>query len=211
MNVLVVTAHHDDLELGCGGTVAKLVERGHKVISLVMTHSGYKDPEGRVVRTKEASEKEARIASCCLGYKLISFKEDTFDMQVNDSNICKIKEIIGKHKIDTIFTHWHGDTHIPHQRLNSMVLHAGRHTPRLFGFYVNWYVGRDPFYPQLFVFLNESQWERKIRALKCYKSEFQRAGEKWVEYMDNQAKSFGLQFGVKRAEGFIVYKDLWEF
>ena len=113
MNILVVTAHHDDLELGCGATVAKLIERGHKVVSLVMTHSGYSGQNGKHVRTKEEAKKEAISASKFLDYELISFDEDTFDIPVNDSNICKMLDVIHKYKIDTIFTHWHGDTHPP--------------------------------------------------------------------------------------------------
>lgn len=36
--VLVIGAHPDDLELGCGGTIAKLADSGHEVRALVMTN-----------------------------------------------------------------------------------------------------------------------------------------------------------------------------
>jgi LmbE family N-acetylglucosaminyl deacetylase len=111
MNILVVTAHHDDLELGCGGTVAKMIDSGHRVVSLVMTHSGYKGADGTVVRDRETARTEAEQASQILGYKLICHDEDTFDIPVNDSNICKILDTISENKINTVFTHWHGDTH----------------------------------------------------------------------------------------------------
>jgi len=57
MNVLVVTAHHDDLELGCGGTIAKLHDRESRLISLVLTNSEYRGPDKTIIRTKEAAEK----------------------------------------------------------------------------------------------------------------------------------------------------------
>src|SRR5438067_1855179 len=63
MNVLVVSAHHDDLELGCGGTVARLVEQGHRVISLVLTHSGYKNPAGQVIRDRTQDKATTSIRS----------------------------------------------------------------------------------------------------------------------------------------------------
>ena len=209
MNILVVTAHYDDLELGCGGTVAKLQDEGHRVISLVMTHSGYEGPDKKIVRSKEAAMKEVRLASQILGYELVSFDEDTFDIPVSDSNIVKILDVIHKYEIDTIFTHWHGDTHPPHRRINTMVLHACRHIPQVLGFAVNWYIGKESFSPRFFVSIDDSQWQRKIKALQCYESEFERAGTSWVEYLNYQTLNYGTQLGVKRAEAFVVYKYLW--
>lgn len=209
MNILVVSAHHDDLELGCGGTIAKLIGGGNKTISLVMTHSGYQGPDKKIVRTKEEAIKEAHLASKVLGYELITFDEDTFDISVTDSNIVKILDVIQKFKIDTVFTHWHGDSHPPHRRINTMVLHACRQVPRVLGFAVNWYISELNFSPRFFVSLDNSHWERKIKALQCYDSEFKRAGKKWVEYLNNQTLNYGAQIGVERAEGFISYKFLW--
>ncbi len=211
VNVLVVAAHHDDLELGCGGTVAKLLEGGHNVTSLVMTHSGYNAPDGACIRSQDVAREEAISASQRLGYELVCLDGDTFDIAVNDSNICKILDVIREKQIDTLFTHWHGDTHPPHQRVNTMALHASRQIPRVLGFAVNWYVGKESFSPRLFVSIDDTQWERKIKALQCYEGEFRRAGAKWVEYLDNQARNFGTSIGAERAEGFVVYKHLWGF
>ncbi|UCC44071.1 MAG: PIG-L family deacetylase [Candidatus Zixiibacteriota bacterium] len=211
MNVLVVTAHHDDLELGCGGTVARLLDEKHQVISLVMTHSGYRSADGKSVRTSDVAAVEAQSASRTLGYESVCHDEDTFDMPVSDSNICKILDAIQEYKIDTIFTHWHGDTHPPHRRTNTMVMQACRKVPRVLGFAVNWYTGEQSFSPRLFVSIDDSQWERKIKALQCYESEYQRAGARWVEYLNNQTLNYGTTIGVKRAEGFMAYKYLWEF
>ncbi len=42
--ILVVSPHPDDLEIGMGGTVAKLIDDGVIVISLIATHgSAYFD------------------------------------------------------------------------------------------------------------------------------------------------------------------------
>jgi LmbE family N-acetylglucosaminyl deacetylase len=211
MNVLIVSAHHDDLELGCGGTVAKLVEKGHQVTSLVMTHSGYNNADGVAVRKREDALAEARAAAAVLGYRLLTGEEDTFDLPVKDANICRILTAIKDYHIDTLFTHWHGDTHPPHQNVHIMVMHAARRVPRVFGFAVNWYIGPMPFAPQMFVELFEGQWQAKVRALASYRSEHQRTGDEWVEYFNRQTLNFGKQLGVARAEGFVVYKDLWEF
>jgi LmbE family N-acetylglucosaminyl deacetylase len=211
MNILVVSAHHDDLELGCGGMVAKALERGHRVISLVLTHSGYCAPDKTVIRSREEALVAGHRAARLLGYELIAGEEDSLDLAVTDANICRILQVIQERQIDLALTHWHGDTHPPHRRTNTMVLHACRSVPSVLGFAVNKYIGIEPFHPQLFVRLDESQWNKKIQALKCYESEFRRAGTQWVEYLDRQVLNFGAQLGVSRAEGFVVYKHLWEF
>ena len=210
MNVLVVAAHHDDLELGCGGTIARLVAEGHSVTSLVMTHSGYSSPDGVRIRDRQAAKDEAIAASKTLGYDLVCLDEDTFDIPVNDSNICKILELVDKLQIDTLFTHWHGDTHPPHQRVNRMAIHVSRRVPRVFGFAVNWYLGTESFSPTTFVSIADEYWDRKMEALRCYEGEFSRAGTQWAEYLDSQARNYGAVVGVKRAEGFVTYKSLWE-
>jgi LmbE family N-acetylglucosaminyl deacetylase len=208
-NVLVVVAHHDDLELGCGGTVAKLVDDGHQVISLVMTHSGYEGMDGVVIRERSWAIKEGILASSILGYSLIKGPgEDTFDIPASNKNILEILKAISKYKIDTILTHWRGDTHLAHRRVNDMVLAASRNVPRVLGFASNWYVGERQFAPNFFVSINDSQMERKIRALKCYKSEFERAGQKWVDYFSRLILNYGVLAGTKLAEGYVVYKYL---
>ena len=211
MNVLIITSHHDDLEIGCGATVAKMRDQGHKVISLVMTHSGYSGPNGEIIRTQEDAKNEASFASKTLDYELISYEEDTFDIEVSDKNIRKILRVIQEKQIDTVFTHYHNDIHPPHNKVYQMVIHACRHIPRIFGIQSNWYIGKDIFSPNLFIAINESQWERKIEAIKCYESEFNRTGSKWLEFLNNRSLYYGLLIGVKRAEGFYIYKQLWNF
>ena len=37
MNILAIGAHPDDIEFGCGGTLLKYSENGHKVYMLVLS------------------------------------------------------------------------------------------------------------------------------------------------------------------------------
>lgn len=164
MNILVVSAHHDDLELGCGGTMARFVEQGHKVVSLVLTNSGYSNPDGQVIRAPEVALAEAQQAAKVLGYELLCYDEDTLDLQVSDRSIGQIIRAIHQHQIDTIFTHWHGDSHPPHANVNRMVLHAARRVANVFGFLVNWYQGAMTYDPRYFVQICDEHWAKKIRA-----------------------------------------------
>jgi len=210
MRVLVVVAHHDDLELGCGGTVAKWLDEGHSVAALVMTHSGYEGADGSHVRTPSEAAAEARAASKLLGYELFEVGADTHDIIVCDAHVVRILELIERRSIDTVLTHWHGDTHPPHRNVHQMVLHACRRVPRVLGFATNWYLGEEGYDPRFFVAIDDARWRQKLAALTCYESEFQRVGEVWVEHIEQQSRIYGRRAGVPRAEGFIAYKFLWE-
>jgi len=209
MNVLVVVAHHDDVELGCGATVARLVDEGHRVAAFVMTHSGFAAPDGAVCRKAEVARQEADCASRILGYELIAGDGETMDLPVTDASICRVLSVIRERRIDTILTHWHGDTHPPHQSVHCMALHASRTVPRVLGFAVNWHLGAQPFQPTFFVGVTEQQFERKMEAFRCFESEHKRSGTAYFQYHDALTRAFGLQMGTARAEGFVTYKYLY--
>ena len=47
MKILAVGAHLDDIEIACGGTLAKAIENGHQVKVLIMSKSGYTNKDGK--------------------------------------------------------------------------------------------------------------------------------------------------------------------
>ena len=47
MKILAVGAHLDDIEIACGGTLAKAIKNGHCVKVLIMSKSGYTNKEGK--------------------------------------------------------------------------------------------------------------------------------------------------------------------
>ncbi len=50
MNILAIGAHFDDIELGCGGALAKHVVAGDRVFAYVATRSGFNTPNNVVRR-----------------------------------------------------------------------------------------------------------------------------------------------------------------
>ncbi|MBT4121542.1 PIG-L family deacetylase, partial [bacterium] len=66
-SVLAIGAHFDDIELGCGGTVARHVSNGDNVIMLVLTDSAYYNYDGTPVRTVEVAKQEGEDAAKVLG------------------------------------------------------------------------------------------------------------------------------------------------
>ena len=67
MKILAIGAHLDDIELACGGTLARAIEKGHQVKMVVMTKSGYKNFDGKIIRTEDEAKSEGISAAKSLG------------------------------------------------------------------------------------------------------------------------------------------------
>jgi LmbE family N-acetylglucosaminyl deacetylase len=73
MKILVVSAHPDDMEIGMGGTVAKLRAQGHSIVSLVLTDGRRApNPAGLSLDQMAATRKrESMKAAALLGIESI--------------------------------------------------------------------------------------------------------------------------------------------
>lgn len=199
--VLAIGAHHDDIELGCGGTLASMARAGHDVHVFIATRSSYSDPTGKLVRGESDALAEAQRASAILGVTLHCGEFDTFALQFGDQLNTVVRGMIERIKPDTVFTHSRVDVHSDHWALCNATLHATRHVPRVAMYRSNWYQGAEPFRPTLYFDISDTL-ELKIEAIRAYQSEWGRAGTSWAEYFTNQARNDGLALGVKYAEGF---------
>jgi LmbE family N-acetylglucosaminyl deacetylase len=125
MKVLVFAAHPDDVEIGCGGTIAKHVEKGDDVLTVYMT-SG---ESGSLTHSKkelaEIREKEAIEAGKVLGVKRAEFlrNPDGF-LDYNKENFVKLISIIREERPDIVYVHHATDNHHDHKETNKLVLDA---------------------------------------------------------------------------------------
>ena len=208
MRVLALGAHFDDVELGCGGTIARHVENGDTVIIFVATHSGYSDHAGRVIRKPEIALAEGQAAAEILGASdLICADYPTNQLEFNDGLMCSLLKVIEPYKPSIIYTHWDGDVHHDHRSLARASLAAARHIPRLLMYRSNYYDGEKPFMGNFYVDVTTTL-EKKKKAIKAHESEYQRAGEKWLRFFLNQHENDGYKIGVKYAESFHLVKYL---
>ena len=84
--VLVIAAHPDDPEFGCGGTVALWAGQGKEVTYVLCTHGqkGSGDPTMTTERLVGIREAEQRAAAAVLGVKDVTFL-DHVDGEIFDS------------------------------------------------------------------------------------------------------------------------------
>ncbi|AVM75594.1 PIG-L deacetylase family protein [Magnetospirillum gryphiswaldense] len=208
MRVLAIGAHFDDVELGCGGTLAAHAQAGDDVTIFVATHSGYSNYAQKVIRQPEIALEEGRAAARLLGAgELICGNLPTNDVQLNDALVCQILRIIEQKRIEAIYTHWTGDMHNDHRAVGLASLTAGRHVPRVLMYRSNFYdtdqVFRGNFYMDI-----SATIETKVQAIKAHESEYRRVGETWTTFFKNQNGNDGLRIGVQYAEVFEVVRYL---
>ena len=67
MRILAIGAHFDDVELGCGGAVARHTKGGDDVVIYVATNSGYTDYAQRVIRKPKIALAEGKKAAQIFG------------------------------------------------------------------------------------------------------------------------------------------------
>lgn len=207
MNVLAVGAHFDDVELGCGGTLARHIAQGDRVWAFIATRSEITDPRQRTVRTAATAEEEGRRALALLGVTLVTGDLPTFGIEFNEELNRRLLPVIEEHAIDTVYTHWPGDAHHDHRALALATLHCARHVPRLAFYRSNWYDTGEPFAATLYSDIT-AHWARKEAALHAHASELERTDRQWLPYFRREAENAGRRVGVELAEAFAVVRWL---
>jgi LmbE family N-acetylglucosaminyl deacetylase len=207
MNILAIGAHFDDIELGCGGTLAEHVGNGDTVHAYVATVSGFKNQNNETVRTNEVALEEGKKAMEVLGVKLLCGHFQTLAIEFTNELNIEIIRLVEQHRIQQVYTHWVGDIHHDHQAVARAALHSCRHVPRLLMYRSNWYHSNLEFRGNFYVDIT-AQMDTKIQAIRAHVSELKRTHERWVSFFQNEAQNGGQRIGVKYAEVFEVVKWL---
>lgn len=208
MNVLAIGAHFDDVELGCGGALARHARQGDSVYVYVATMSGFTNYNNQAVRSNETALGEAQAAMRVLGVKeLICGKFQTLAVEFVDALNVEILRIVEERKIDLVYSHWTGDIHHDHQAVARASLHSCRHVPRLLMYRSNWYHSTMEFRGNFYADIT-NYWDIKEQAIRSHESEMERTGEKWISFFKNEAENAGQRIGVRHAEVYEIVKWL---
>lgn len=207
MNILAIGAHFDDIELGCGGSLARHVRHGDHVVAYVATRSGYISPNNVQIRADDIAQAEGIAAMRALGVELICGHFATLAVEFTDELNIEILKIVEREKIDLVYTHWVGDIHHDHQAVSRASLHSCRHVPNMLMYRSNWYHSTLDFRGNFYVDITED-WNAKEASIKAHSSELERTGHKWIEFFKNEALNAGQRIGTKYAEVFEVVKWL---
>jgi len=207
-NILAIGAHFDDIELGCGGTIARHVANGDNVIMLVLTNSAYYNYNGVAIRSVDMAKKEGEEAAKILGVKyLISIGLETKTLQYGFELIEIINQVIDENNIDIIYTHWDKDVHQDHSAIGRATFNAGRHVKNILMYRSNWYHTSSEFRGNYYSDISEFI-EIKISAVKAHANEYKKFGQGWIDFFVNENSNAGKEIGVTFAEKFEIIKVL---
>jgi LmbE family N-acetylglucosaminyl deacetylase len=199
--VLVLAAHTDDGEFGCGGTIARLLDEGVEVRYVAFSTATKSLPEGF---PPDALAREVEEATAALGITNLAvhdFDVRTFPERRQDILELLIAEWEEWHP-DAVFQPSLHDVHQDHQVVAAEGLRAFKRTTIL-GYEIPW--NNFDFSYQAYFALTQAQVERKIAALAKYASQQHRRYSD-PEYIRNLARTNGINVNRDYAEVFQVHR-----
>ena len=206
---MAIGAHLDDIEIACGGTLAKAIEAGHQVKVLIMSKSGYTNKEGGVQRSDETAVKEGLHALHTLGLQDIEILDfPTKDIPFHSDVVNAIDLRMAAYNPDVVFTHHPFDTHQAHEGVAKASIAAARRKNTVFFYEPITPSGRSyvSFKPTLYVDISNTL-DKKIASLKCHTSEYNKFGaEDWIEGVRCRCGFRGYEIGKKYAEAFEILR-----
>lgn len=219
MNVLAIGCHPDDLEIGCGGTLALYARNGHDVY---MCHVANGDKGHAVIMPEELGRLrtlEAEAAGATLGAKRV-FNLDVPDLMVNshdENQVNAVVEVIRAVRADVIITHSPDDYMRDHVETSKMVFNASFSAsiphydtksspyPKIAPLYYMDTLAGVGFLPEEYTDITDTI-EIKLEALDKHETQMKwmkvHDGIDFSDFVRTVSKFRGLQSGVKYAEGF---------
>ncbi|MFV0529911.1 MAG: bacillithiol biosynthesis deacetylase BshB1 [Flavobacteriales bacterium] len=224
LDILAIGVHPDDVELSCGGTIAKEIYLGKKVGVLHLTEGELGTRGSNEIRLKEADK-----ASKILGIHVQEFLNigDGF-FETTENNLRKIGIILRKYRPDIVLLNAVNDRHPDHARASTLCSRAcflsglskvelydkngnslKKWRPSQVYHYIQWKNLTPDFVVDITGFM-----EIKKNACLAYASQFYNeksdepetlvSSKNFLDSIEYRAKDLGRIIGVEHAEGFTV-------
>ncbi len=227
LDILAFAAHPDDTELSCAGTLALQVAKGNKVGVVDLTR-GELGTRG----TPEIREREAKESAHILGLSVRdNLKlEDGFFTNDKSSQIAVIRAI-RKYRPEIILANAERDRHPDHGRGASLVRDAtflsglakievkdGDQILAPWRPKVLYHFIQSQFIQPDFVVDVSDHWEKKMQAVKVFKSQFYDpnssepetyiSSPEFMQMIESRGKELGHSIGAQYGEGFTANRNI---
>ena len=203
---LILAPHTDDGELGLGGSISRLLSERKEIYYAAFSLCKRSLEPGLAPDTLE---KELKAATKILGIpqqNLRLFDYDVRHFSTYRQNILEDMVVLKKElNPDVVFLPCSSDLHQDHQVIHNEGLRAFKDAT-IFGYELPW--NNLNFQTNCFLKLSEENIQKKIEALKEYKSQSHRAylNEAFIRGLANAR---GVQIGAEFAEAFEVMKVIY--
>lgn len=215
-SVLIVVAHTDDETYGMGGTIAKLSRLGLSVNCMSFT-DGVSSRDSIDARSRARRSDAGNLAAKILGFqwaRQLDFPDNGLDSVPLLALTQQIEEVAREVRPNFVFTHFHNDLNIDHERVSRACATAfrpvGEHQVNVIRTFevpssteLASGLRRAQFTPTFFEQIEEADWYLKINAVEAYAEETRDAphprSQRTIEALSILR---GSQSGFMRAEGF---------
>lgn len=170
MKILLLSPHTDDIELGAGGTVIKLLqEKNNEIYWVVFSMCEDAVPEGL---PPDTLKKEFISVASKLGiknYRIYNLPNKNFP-EHRQEILNELDRIKKEFEPDLVIAPSLNDFHQDHKTIAEEAVRVFKKDASLIGYELPW--NNLAFEPQLLVGLTEKQIEEKWRILSLYESQF---------------------------------------
>lgn len=206
MTVVVVGAHPDDPETGCGGTMLRYADAGHDVVALYLTR-GEAGIENKS-HAEAAAIRTAEVGKACevLRARPVFAGQVDGSTEISTDRYAAFAKILLDLKPDVVFAHWPVDTHRDHRIASLLAYDAWLSNEKKFAFYYFEVMSGSQtqnFAPTDYVDITAVE-DRKRAALYAHTSQ---GPEEMYEFHSAMSRFRGLERGVKHAEAFVRHSQ----
>ena len=221
MNVLIIAPHMDDEVLGCGGTIARHVDKGDSVYVCFIAHRIYNHKFDKA--RNEIEKQHAARAKKILGYKdsvFFELQDERLDASVQDI-IILLEKYVNDVRPNIVYIPFIGDNNQDHRAVFDaarVVLRpaATSFVNRIYMYEVPSSTDQSPpladntFLPNYYVDIAK-YIDKKIKTFRCYETEKREyphpRSEKALKIL---AQKRGIEIGFEYAETFMILREKWE-
>lgn len=206
--VLVLAPHTDDAELGCGGTMARMLEDGVDLWVAAFSTARASLPPGADPDTLKVEFEEAMSILGIPDDRVLVYdyvvRELSYSRQEVLEELVKLRAELDP---EMVLIPSGSDLHQDHQVLHNEGLRAFKEIT-LWGYELPW--NHITFPAQAFVTLEEHHLEAKWEALQAYRSQLEK-GRRYFEreFITGLARVRGVQVKSRYAEAFEVMRTKW--
>lgn len=202
--ILILAPHTDDGELGCGGTISRMIENGSEVFYAAFSVCEQSVPKGMPENILEVEVKKATARLGIKSENLFIYKYPVrhfceYRQQILDDLVLLNKQL----KPDTVFMPGANDIHQDHQVIAAEGVRAFKHSSMLC-YEMVW--NNISMLTTAFVKLSQKNIDDKVAAMKCYSSQQSIRDYMSRDFVESLAKVRGVQIGAEYAEGFEVLR-----
>ncbi len=227
VDILCITAHPDDVEISMAGTVIRQVELGHSV-GLVELTAGELGTRGTPEVRRQEAEAGMKVLGARFRYQL-GLPDGFF--RADRESLLKVIASIRAHRPRLVLTNALQDRHPDHGRAASLVAEAcflsglrrihtehdqvpqEEHRPAMVLHCV-----QDHWHDPDVIVDVSAQWEKKLEALMCFKSQFfdpessepssPIANPDFMPFLEGRSRQMGRLVHARHGEGFTCARPL---